>query len=568
MGSYRRFSDLDVTRFDRVISGKYPAWMVDHPDHTLYMVHKLRGVYDTYDLHSEAASVTPRLIPGEVQFLEQLITRNRPDREILSEFWQVLDEALQFDLEDWFAFPGPLTRRVIHFLDAIGINKKSISRFCAISKTVAQRENYFPDAVVPLVLHPPTELPVIAPTANIYLFTVSRLDAPKRIDLLIRAFMDTEINSEFRIAGTGPEQSSLKKLASSDPRVIFMGEISDQQLIQEYAGAAYVPFIPHDEDYGLVGIEAMLSAKALLTTVDAGGINEVFEQGQMGLSVCPEQASLAQAMIWMSEHALEVAEMGRAARARAILITWQKILSVMIEEASSINYMPAPRKKCVVVLTFPVWPPQNGGQSRVYNLYKEVARSYDVTLLSFVDFNKPAREIELSPGFTEIQVPKTLQHHRAEQNIAELLKVPAGDIAAINGSFLTPMYGYTLAYLGTGADLVIASHPYCYSVIRSVYKGRLWYEAHNVDYDIKKAILPDTDIGRKWLQAVRHVEAEGYNDSERTFTCSADDTVRLKELYGNRPTFVVPNGARVMPWGDVCYTVLPAYVIVWVLGPN
>ena len=36
MGSYRRFSDLDVTRFDRVISGKYPAWMVDHPDHTLY----------------------------------------------------------------------------------------------------------------------------------------------------------------------------------------------------------------------------------------------------------------------------------------------------------------------------------------------------------------------------------------------------------------------------------------------------------------------------------------------------------------------------------------------------
>ena len=550
--SYRHFSELDLTQFDRIISGKYPAWMVDHPDHYLYMVHKLRGVYDTYDLHSEALSEWLRGAPREVRALEQVITRVSPGREVLSEFWGILGEALRPDFESWFAFPGPLTRRVIHFLDDIGINEKSIHKFCAISNTVAQRDNYFPDAVNPLVLHPTTELQVISPTANEYLFTVSRLDAPKRIDLLIRAFMATEIDSQFRIAGAGPQLGRLKKLASMDSRIIFLGEISDQELIQQYAGSAYVPFIPYDEDYGLVGIEAMLSAKALLTTVDAGGINEVFVPDQMGLSVQPDQQKLAQAMNWMSENAAEVQRMGRAARAGATLITWQNIISIMVEQATITKHLPATRKKCVVVLTFPVWPPQNGGQSRVYNLYKEVARSHDVTLLSFVDYNQPARESELSPGLIEIQVPKTLQHHRAEQSISELLNVPAGDIAAISGSFLTPLYGATLAYLCSGADLVIASHPYCYSAIRNVYKGKLWYEAHNVEFDIKKTILPDTETGRLWLEAVRTVEKACYRDSESAFTCSAEDSTRLEQLYGARPTFVVPNGVRVLPWANVC----------------
>lgn len=46
--SYRAFSRLNVAEYDRVVSTKYPAWMVEHPHHTVYMQHKLRGLYDTY----------------------------------------------------------------------------------------------------------------------------------------------------------------------------------------------------------------------------------------------------------------------------------------------------------------------------------------------------------------------------------------------------------------------------------------------------------------------------------------------------------------------------------------
>lgn len=46
--SYRRFAELDLTGFDVVISGKYPAWMVEHPAHVVWLLHPLRGLYDTY----------------------------------------------------------------------------------------------------------------------------------------------------------------------------------------------------------------------------------------------------------------------------------------------------------------------------------------------------------------------------------------------------------------------------------------------------------------------------------------------------------------------------------------
>jgi hypothetical protein len=46
--SYRRWSALDVSGYDAVISGKYPGWMVAHPRHVVYLLHPLRGLYDTY----------------------------------------------------------------------------------------------------------------------------------------------------------------------------------------------------------------------------------------------------------------------------------------------------------------------------------------------------------------------------------------------------------------------------------------------------------------------------------------------------------------------------------------
>ena len=46
--SYKYFYQLDLSEFDMVISSKYPAWMCQHPNHLVYLMHTLRGLYDLY----------------------------------------------------------------------------------------------------------------------------------------------------------------------------------------------------------------------------------------------------------------------------------------------------------------------------------------------------------------------------------------------------------------------------------------------------------------------------------------------------------------------------------------
>jgi glycosyltransferase involved in cell wall biosynthesis len=51
----------------------------------------------------------------------------------------------------------------------------------------------------------------------------------------------------------------------------LLGFRSDAELIEDYANARAVAFLPYDEDYGLITIEAMMSRQAVLTTTDSGG---------------------------------------------------------------------------------------------------------------------------------------------------------------------------------------------------------------------------------------------------------------------------------------------------------
>ena len=59
--AYRSFAELDLSHYDRVISTKYPAWAVSHPRHSVYMQHKLRGLYDTYHFSGQ-----PENIPADL----------------------------------------------------------------------------------------------------------------------------------------------------------------------------------------------------------------------------------------------------------------------------------------------------------------------------------------------------------------------------------------------------------------------------------------------------------------------------------------------------------------------
>jgi glycosyltransferase involved in cell wall biosynthesis len=118
------------------------------------------------------------------------------------------------------------------------------------------------------------------------------------------------------------------------------------------------------------------------------------------------------------------------------------------------------------------------------------------------------------------------------------------DIAAIDGYRLNPDFIEALSRECIDADLVIASHPYLYRAIRDVYQGRLWYEAQDVEYDMKAAVLPESPQRKEYLERVREVESRCSRDAELILSVSEEDKARLMELYGleERKILIVPNG--------------------------
>ncbi len=335
LDSYRAFAELDLTGFDVVVSGKYPAWMVDHPAHVVYLLHPLRGLYDTFPYFG--LPDTPPDPPQPVAELLAFLAANPGRREALEELWErlahlrTLTESLPGEL---FAFPGSLIRVLVHWLDRVGMDPSRIKRYGAISATVRDRAGYFPADADVFVVHPPAHRR-IAPGGRRgdYLFTVSRLDAPKRLDILVAAMGLVRNGARLKLAGTGPEAGRLAELSAGSERVELLGRVSDEALDELYGRARGVAFLAADEDFGLVALEAMQAGRPVITCRDSGGPRELVEDGVTGLVVEPTPAAVAAAIdeLWSSGSAWR--RMGRAGQLRASGVTWDPLVDELVRAA-------------------------------------------------------------------------------------------------------------------------------------------------------------------------------------------------------------------------------------------
>jgi glycosyltransferase involved in cell wall biosynthesis len=327
LDSYRRFAELDLTGFDVVVSSKYPAWMVRHPRHVVYMLHRLRGLYDTYDVfHLPLVHPDP---PPAVSDLRAFMESNAGRRDCLPELFERVGalRGAPGVRAELFEFPGPFIRELVHFLDGIGLAPEAIDRYGAISASVAEREGYFPPGVDVFVRHPPTGLEGIEPRGGgRWLLTVSRLDRPKRIDLLIRAMAHVRSKVELHIAGTGPAEGELRELAAGDRRITFHGRVSAQALAALYTGARAVAFVPHEEDFGLVTLEAMQAGKPVITATDSGGTAELVTHGVTGLVTEPTAEAIAAAIDELWSRRRVARRMGRAGLERSRDVTWDAVV--------------------------------------------------------------------------------------------------------------------------------------------------------------------------------------------------------------------------------------------------
>ena len=272
---------------DKVISLQFPAYGVQHPDHRVWVMHQHRAVYELYE--DQPAS-------PELDALRTSIT--------------------EFD------------NRVLAGAQALFAN----------SQRVAQRLQQFNGLAAEPLYHPPfgAEQFFTEPAYD-YIFAPSRLESLKRQELLIGAAQHLQSPVRILIGGRGGQQQHYQRLISElgvEKRVQLIGGFSEAEKRVLYARSLGVAFVPRDEDYGYITLEAMLSSKPVITCDDSGGPLEFVVDGETGLVVPPEPVALAAAIdrLYEDRHAAQaMGEAGRAAYEQAD-ISWQRVIERLLAD--------------------------------------------------------------------------------------------------------------------------------------------------------------------------------------------------------------------------------------------
>lgn len=249
---------LDVQRaagraVDLLVATRFPTYVARHPLKVLWLFHPFRQAYDLHDAGIDGFPDTPegRELHEQVVALDtralkecrRLYTTSRTNADRLKRYNGLAAEVLRLPLLD-------------------------VDRYRS---------------------EPPEN----------FVLSVGRLDRLKRTELFVRAAASLPAGARALVVGEGPERAALERLAASlalEGRVAFLGHVDDARLKDLYARAGAVFYAPHDEDYGLVTLEAMQSSRPVVTTHDAGGPLEFVTDGETGLVVAAEPPAIGAAL--------------------------------------------------------------------------------------------------------------------------------------------------------------------------------------------------------------------------------------------------------------------------------
>lgn len=279
-------SESNGEPIDLVIATKFPSYFVRHPNKVTWLVHQHRAAYDLCGTaFSDFGHV--ELDVGLRQKLLEL------DREMLGE-----------------------SRRIY-----------------TIGRVTSDRLEKFNGISASPLYHPPRLAPRLRPGPyGDYILSVGRIESIKRVDLAVRALASLPA-LRLVVAGEGTYRPHVERMAESlgvNDRVAFLGTVTDDELVELYAGALAVVFAPFDEDYGYVTLEAFLSRKPVVTAWDSGGPLEFVEDGVNGFIVEPTGEGVAEAVSRLLGDNGLAARLGAAGFERAAAVTWDGVIESFV----------------------------------------------------------------------------------------------------------------------------------------------------------------------------------------------------------------------------------------------
>lgn len=289
-----RFKALRLGDADRVISLKFPVYLLDAEHHTTWLIHQYRQAYDLWD--SPYCNI-PHTAEG-------LAVR---DMIVASD-----DEVLG-SRERLFTISDEISSRLL--------------------KSNA-------------IVAPPLRLPINTPEMfhggayENYIFAPGRINASKRQWLLIMALLYLKTDVRLIIAGPPDrdedadtvrqlvEEYDLGDRVKLDLRFLTRKELA--AYVNNCRAVAYLPF--QEDSYGYVTMEAFEAGKPVITTHDSGELLAIVKDGETGRVVEPEAEQLAVAMAAYAENEDLAREHGLAGQSlwRSKGINWDEIISRLL----------------------------------------------------------------------------------------------------------------------------------------------------------------------------------------------------------------------------------------------
>lgn len=271
---------------DRVITLKFPAYLVQHPCKVLWLLHQYRQVYDLWDEPQVGFATVPEGMP---------------------------------------------IRQAVEKADNIAMAQHRL-RF-AISGVVQERLQRF-NGFGSEVLYPPLpdDLPLYSAGEEPYFLFPARITPSKRQSLIVESLALTREPVHVHFVGGAELTTLITELESRATalgvrdRVTFDGWVPESKKRDLLARCRGVVYTPRLEEYGFVSLEAARAGKPVLTCSDSGGVVEL-------LSGCcvvaePEPAAIARGLDELWSDATLRRSIGRSARdlVDSLEITWERTL--------------------------------------------------------------------------------------------------------------------------------------------------------------------------------------------------------------------------------------------------
>jgi glycosyltransferase involved in cell wall biosynthesis len=288
-------SECDGSKIDCVIATKFPSYLVKHQNKVVWLLHQHRPAYDLEHTKFDSLSNYDKFNNAKI---------------------------------------GNIVKTKIRYID----NKclKESKKVYTIAQNVANRLWEYNGIHGEALYHPPPFMgKYYCQDYDRYIFYPSRLDPLKRQDLIIKSMKYVKNNIRLKIAGSGSRLNDYVKLAKDlnvEDKIDFLGYVSEERLLNLYANAFCIPYVPQDEDLGYVTLESFLSKKPVITCVDSGGPLEFVEDNVNGFILDPDPKKIAEKIDFIYENELgkQMGENGYK-KVEAMNLSWDNVVRKLLE---------------------------------------------------------------------------------------------------------------------------------------------------------------------------------------------------------------------------------------------